>query len=224
MENVEIILGIIGSVSGVISILAIVYLLGYKLGRIEAKLDFFDPKEFGTILGTVNTVSKIYERDFEKKVREITMEVLSKSGALSENPKQDIRKVSPDVLEKIRKLVGIEIKEIHILKEFRNMEGKEISTMDELTPSSYFFSDTTVVHEGREIKIFTTYQIDENMNLEVVSSQIVSITLKKEDKKNAVSSEMMNNFLTGYGERIRDLLTIFLQTLIRITLSAENAR
>lgn len=41
MENVEIILGIIGSVSGVISILAIVYLLGYKLGRIEAKLDFF---------------------------------------------------------------------------------------------------------------------------------------------------------------------------------------
>ena len=172
----------------------------------------------------MNTISKIYERDFEKKVREITMEVLSKSGALSENPKLDIRKVSPDVLEKIGKLVGIEIKEIHILKEFRNMEGKEISTMDELTPSSYFFSDTTVVHEGREIKIFTTYQIDENMNLEVVSSQIVSITLKKEDKKNAVSSEMMNNFLTGYGERIRDLLTIFLQTLIRITLSAENAR
>lgn len=224
MENVEIILGIIGSVSGVISILAIVYLLGYKLGRIEAKLDFFDPKEFGTILGTVNTISKIYERDFEKKIREITMEVLSKSGAISENPKLDIRKVNPDVLERIGELIGVEIKEIHIFKEFRNMEGTEINTIDELVPSSYFFLDTTIVHEGREIEIFSKYQIDENMNLEVVSSQIGSITLKEEDKKNAVSSEMMNNFLTGYGERIRDLLTIFLQTLIRITLSAETVR
>ena len=63
MGTIEMILGITGTVSGIIS-LTLAYVLWYKFGRIS-KLDV-DPKEFGKIIATVKIFSKTFKENIKK--------------------------------------------------------------------------------------------------------------------------------------------------------------
>ncbi len=221
MENIEMILGIIGTSSGIISILTLAYLLGYKLGRIETKLDFFDPKEFGKIIATVTILSKTYEEDIKKRIGEITVDILSGAGALSKNPTLKVRTINTDIIKEIGEAAGVNIEKMRIGIASNNCEKMREISLDELKPFSRFYIEVIADYEGRTVELSTLYEIDENLNVNFISSDIQPVKLKKEDMKNKVSIEMMNELLTGYAENINNFLATVFMVIIGITTNPE---
>jgi hypothetical protein len=223
MENIEMILGIIGTVSGIISILTLAYVLGYKFGRIETKLDFFDPKEFGKIIATVTILSKIYEEDIKKRIGKITIDILSEAGALSKNPTLKVRTINTDIIRRIGEVAGIKIEKMRIRTVSNNEKMREIS-LDELQPFSQVYVEVIANYNGRKVRLSTVYELDEDMNVNVISSYTQPIELKKEDMKNEISIEMMNELLTGYAEKINNFLATVFMVIIKITMNPESVK
>lgn len=223
MENIEMILGIIGTVSGIISILTLAYVLGYKLGRIETKLDFFDPKEFGKIIATVAMLSKTYEEDIKKRIGKITIDILSEAGALSKNPTLKVRTINTDIIRRIGEVAGIKIEKMRIRTVSDNEKMREIS-LDELQPFSQVYVEVIANYNGRKVRLSTVYELDEDMNVNVISSHTQPIELKKEDMKNEISIEMMNELLTGYAEKINNFLATVFMVIIKITMNPESVK
>jgi len=94
--------GIIGAITGGISILGVVYTLGIKFGHINTKLKeienkLIDPVKFGGACNQVETLYKVYVLDALPRRR-------NKNNPESNNPKNKIFKISNELLDLIEKI------------------------------------------------------------------------------------------------------------------------
>ena len=215
-SDISLILGIVGAISGIISLLAVVYTLGHKLGEIETTLRHLSPKEFGEIKAKVDMLASLYLADRQQAIsKDLSHEIAAASK--KPNPGSQIS----ELLTLAFKRLGLRVEDSSLNALSSNQdESKEIestSQLPELPPGTLLELEGKIWTAEDENAIFRArFRIMPNKTVELLGTDVdeVEFTPKSLDKQ---SMHVLVSKSKAYVDTMsRIILPLIMQAIFRI--------
>jgi hypothetical protein len=197
MGDITFVIALIGAISGITSLAGMIYAIGYKMGRIDEKLEnissyilrHLDPEKQGEKYGRVDALWQFFN-DM------ITALMVKK-----------IRSPATQVFRSIFETLGVEVRDIKIFKVIVSPKDsilRPISKLSEISPDTYLLLTAELGIEGREFEYEVSFYFDKYRKTVVENWSIDCIKFKNEDAK--MDKKTLALYIKGYTEAMTTLI------------------
>ncbi len=180
---------LIGFVSGLTSIAILIYIAGYKLGRVDKSLEDLRilPNEVDKLIARVDILWESFMRSFHSK-----------------NPPSE--EEASKAIMNFAKNFGLNVKKLELYRLVRREVRKEgmfkVSKLTEVKPPTWMLMEAELEKEHKDMKLVTTFYVNENGKIE---KEEMTLKLEPHQVKSDVARMMFSSYLKEVG---RFLLTI----------------
>lgn len=183
------VVAIIGAISGLISISALIYALGFKFGKIESTMGYIKPEAIGEMTAKLDILWKLYVEDRRQAISdELRVQILEMLTSMK-NPHQVTVENLPFLAMSILRRLGINISNLEIRRvvpeeELHPRALTPIRDLRDLKPGVILFFTATIKIDDREATVFGTYALEHDMKLRLVSSEVEQVEIFAEEASN----------------------------------------
>jgi hypothetical protein len=214
LPDVSTILAVIGAATGVVSLLAIVYTLGYKFGAIESTLRHLSPKEFGEIKAKVDMLSSLYLSDRQQAIsKDLSHEIAGASK--KPNPGSQLSELLKLAFEKLG--LRVEDSSLYVLSTNENelKEVESVSQLRELSSRTLQLKAKIWTAEEENAIFEARFRIMPDKTVEILGTDVDEVTFTRKSLDNQ-SMRVLVPKAEAYVDTIaRIILPLIIQTLFR---------